>query len=253
MVGTLLARGMLVGLLAALIAFGFATLYAEPHIEQAISFEEGHEHTHSHMAAGAEVGAADQGEAVEVFSRQTQSGIGLLTGLAVIGLAMGGLFSVAFIVLHGRMGPKDPRLLSLCIALAAYVVLVLVPGMKYPANPPAVGSPETLDLRTGLFFGLVAISIVAAVFAIQSARIVSAKVGTWNGALLGVGAFLVIVVFAYAILPTIGELPDGFSADLLWRFRLSAFGTQAILWSVIGVAFGLLAERHSRSRVIHTD
>lgn len=251
MAGTLLARGMLVGLLAAVIAFGFATLYAEPHIEQAVALEDGHEHTHSHTAPNAQVPAADQDEAAKGFSRQTQSGVGLLTGLAVVGIGMGGLFSVVFIVLHGRVGPKDPRLLALCIALAAYVVFVLVPGIKYPANPPAVGSSETLGLRTGLFFGMVVISVAAALFALQTARLVSSRTGSWTGSLSGAGTFLVVVVFAYAILPAINELPNGFPADLLWHFRLSAFGTQAVLWGVIGVAFGLMAERTSRPRVIH--
>lgn len=251
MAGTLLSRGMLIGLLAAVIAFGFAKLYAEPHIEQAISFEEGHEHAHSHTADSAEAVPGHHSEAVEVFSRQTQSGIGLLVGLSVIGLAVGGLFSIAYIILHGRMGPKDPRVLSLWIAFAAYVVLVLVPGIKYPANPPAVGSPETLGFRTGLFFGMVLISIVAALFAIQTTRLVSARFGLWNGSLVGIGGFLMIVFFAYAALPTISELPDGFSADLLWRFRLSAFGTQAVLWGFLGVVFGLMAERTSVSRLTH--
>ncbi|NSZ19917.1 CbtA family protein [Agrobacterium vitis] len=250
MAGTFLVRGMLAGLLAAVIAFGFATLYAEPTIERAISFEERHEHTHSLASSGAETPATPQAGDAEAFSRQTQSGIGLLTGLSVIGLAMGGVFSITFIILNGRMGPRDPRILSLCIALTAYVILVLVPGIKYPANPPAVGSPETIGLRTALFFGMVAISIAAALLALQTARLVSTSLGVWNGSLLGIGTFLMIVVLAYAALPTFSELPEGFSADLLWRFRLSAFGTQAVLWSVIGVTFGFLAERTSKSRTI---
>ena len=39
-----------------------------------------------------------------------------------------------------------------------WFVLFLVPALKYPANPPAVGNPETIYYREGLYIGLVAIS-----------------------------------------------------------------------------------------------
>ena len=39
MASTLLVRGMLVGILAGLLAFGFATVFGEPQVDRAISFE----------------------------------------------------------------------------------------------------------------------------------------------------------------------------------------------------------------------
>ena len=39
-----------------------------------------------------------------------------------------------------------------------WFVLFLVPALKYPANPPAVGNPETIYYRESLYIGLVAIS-----------------------------------------------------------------------------------------------
>ena len=40
MVGNLLLRGMIVGLLAGLVAFGFARIVGEPEVDRAIGFEE---------------------------------------------------------------------------------------------------------------------------------------------------------------------------------------------------------------------
>ena len=40
MVGALLLRGMLVGVVAGLLAFGFAEIFGEPQVEHAIAFEE---------------------------------------------------------------------------------------------------------------------------------------------------------------------------------------------------------------------
>ncbi len=129
------------------------------------------------------------------------------------------------------------------IALIAYVVIVLVPGLKYPSNPPATGSPETLVMRTGFFFAMIAISIIAALFALQTARVLSKTFRLRSASLMGTMCFFLIVVVAYEVLPAFNEVPDGFSPDLLWRFRLSSFGTQAVLWAVIGIAFGAAAER----------
>ena len=40
MVGNLLLRGMLVGIFAGILAFGFAKIYGEPQVDRAIAFEE---------------------------------------------------------------------------------------------------------------------------------------------------------------------------------------------------------------------
>lgn len=86
--GALLYRGMLIGLIAGIVAFSFARLYGEPYVDRAIQFEEQVEQDK----------AIHNGETVvpepELVSRQTQSGIGLLIGITVYGAAIGGLFFV---------------------------------------------------------------------------------------------------------------------------------------------------------------
>jgi predicted cobalt transporter CbtA len=39
-------------------------------------------------------------------------------------------------------------------------------------------------------------------------------------------------------------------AELVWDFRLSSLGTQAVLWAGIGCIFGLLGERASRRKTL---
>lgn len=245
MAGTLLLRGMLTGLVAAIIAFGFARFYAEAPIAQAILFEESHQQSHQHEHADGSVSPSTHDHHIdeEGFSRETQSGLGLFTGLAAVGLAFGGIFAIVFSLSHGRIGPSDPKSLSLWIAFVAYVVIVLVPGLKYPANPPATGSPDTIGMRTGFFFAMIAISIAAALLALQTTRVLSMSLRLRSAPVIGVACFFLVIVAAYEMLPAFSELPEGFSPDLLWRFRLGSFGTQAILWSVIGIGFGVAAEK----------
>jgi Probable cobalt transporter subunit (CbtA) len=46
-----------------------------------------------------------------------------------------------------------------------------------------------------------------------------------------------------ALLPEINEVPEGFSAVLLWRFRLASLGLQGVIWTTTGLLLGFLAER----------
>jgi predicted cobalt transporter CbtA len=231
MVGGLLLRGMLVGLVAGLLAFGFATIFGEPPVDRAIAFEAA-----SYQA---------RGEAPEevLVSREIQSTLGLLTGVVVYGTALGGLFALVFAYASGRAGRIGPRGLSALLALAGFIAVIVVPALKYPANPPAIGEPETIAHRTGLFFLMLAISIAATVQAVRIGRRSLARLGPWNATLLAAASFIVVVALAQFLLPDVNEVPDDFPAVVLWRFRMAALGLQLVLWSAIGLIFGWLVER----------
>lgn len=233
MVGRLLLRGMLVGVLAGLFAFGFASVFGEPPIEHAIAFEEHLDHHHSE-------GETDEPELV---SRAIQAGLGLFVAVTVYGAAIGGLYSLVFAFVYGRFGQLSPRATAALLAGAAFVSLVLVPALKYPANPPAVGDPETIGTRTTLYFAMLVISVAALVFAIGLAKSLASRYGGWNAGLAGAAAYVVILPIAGYALPAVNEVPEHFSAVVLWNFRIASLGLQAILWTIVGLLFGFLAER----------
>jgi predicted cobalt transporter CbtA len=242
MIRTLLIRGMIAGLVAGLIGFGFARAFGEPSVARAIAFEEHHEHAHEHAdATAAAAHSHDHGDE-ELVSRDTQAGLGLLTGVAVFGTALGGLFSLVFAFAYGRLGALRARGTSAMLALFGFVSVAIVPFLKYPPNPPAVGNAETIGPRTALFFGMVAISIAAA-FAVRLQRRMAARHGGWNATLVAAAAYIVVIVVAQVALPRIDEVPADFSASLLWNFRLAAIGIQALLWTTLGLVFGALAAR----------
>lgn len=247
MVGHLLARGMLVGLVAGLMAFGFARLFGEPPLESAIAFEaHAHDaHTSQGETASAHAPAAHDAEP-ELVSRSTQSGLGLLTGAVVYGAAIGGLFALAFAFVHGRIGDQGPRATAALLALAGFVAIVLVPALKYPANPPAIGEPETIGARTAWFFAMLAMSLTALVAAVALARGLWTRWGAWNAWLIAAAAYIAVIAAVQYVLPEINEVPEHFSAVVLWRFRVAALGMQLVLWAVIGLLFGVLTERGGR-------
>ncbi|HVW56565.1 MAG TPA: CbtA family protein [Rhizobiaceae bacterium] len=236
MVGNLLLRGMLVGVFAGLLAFAFARTFGEPQVDRAIAFEE-------------QLDAA-KGEAPEpeLVSRETQAGLGLFTGVIVYGAALGGLFSLVFAYAYGRVSALGVRATSALVALAGFVAVVLVPFIKYPANPPSVGNPETIGPRTALFFIMLVLSIAVMVFAIWLARRLRARYGDWNAVLIAGAAFIIIVAVIQLVLPAIDEVPENFSAVVLWRFRVASLGIQLILWATIGLLFGGLTEKSFAGR-----
>ena len=235
MIGSLLLRGMLIGLVAGLIAFIFARTFGEPQVDRAIAFEE-----QMNQAAGKPAGTEPEPELV---SRSTQAGLGLVTGLVVYGAAIGGIFSLVFAFAYGRVGAIGARATSALLALAAFISVVVVPQIKYPANPPAVGSDETIGIRTGLFLIMLLISIAAMAAAVVLARRLWERHGGWSATLISGAAFIVVIALVQIAMPPINEMPEGFSPDVIWRFRVSSIGIHAILWTVIGLVFGALAER----------
>ncbi|MET9293455.1 CbtA family protein [Streptomyces sp. NPDC003077] len=233
LVRALLVRGMLAGLAAGLLAFGPAYWIGEPQVNAAIAFEEAHAHGHG-------------GE--ELVSRAAQSTGGLLTAVLVFGTAVGGIGALAFCFALGRIGRFGPRATAALLAAAAFAAVCLVPSLKYPANPPAVGAPDTLGRRTALYFLLVALTVLLALAATLLGRRLAPRLGNWNATVVAVVSFCVVIGAALAFLPAVNEIPRDFPAVVVWRFRLASIGIQALLWAAFGVFFGYLAERAVRSR-----
>jgi predicted cobalt transporter CbtA len=241
MVRTLLVRGMLVGILAGLLSFGFLKLYGEPQVDVAIAFE-----TQMDLAKAAAEHAKGMpvAEEPELVSRKVQAGIGLFTAVMVYCTAFGGLFGLAFAFAYGRVpGAFTPQAVALMLAAAGFVAVYLVPNLKYPANPPSVGDPQTIGMRTALYFIMMAISIAAMFGAMAFKRLLVARFGDWNATVMVALYYIVIVVAAGLLLPAVNEVPSDFPAVVLWKFRVASIGAQFIMWATFGVLFGVLAER----------
>jgi predicted cobalt transporter CbtA len=248
---------MLVGIIAGLLAFGFGKLFGEPQIERAIAFEEqtaaGHQAPvdkkdshgqHSHGAAASQV----QADEPEIVSRSVQSNAGFLTAAVIYSAAVGGLFSLVFAFAYGRVGPLGPRATAALLAAAAFLTIAIVPALKYPPNPPAVGDPDTIGYRTLLFYLILAISIAALTLAVVLRRRIVAVHGAWNASLIAGGFFVAVIAICLFVMPDFNETPDNFPANVLWRFRIASLGTQAVIWATIGLLFGALTERSLANR-----
>jgi hypothetical protein len=231
-VRSLLWRGMLAGVLAGTLAFGLAYLVGEPNVDAAISYESAH----------------SSGPDMELVSRALQSTAGLATAVLAFGTAVGGIAALAFCFALGRIGRFSPRATGALVAGGAFLTLYLVPFVKYPANPPSVGDPDTIGRRTALYFGMIAVSVLLGIAALLLARRLAPRFGAWNAGIVAIAAYLGMLAAAMAVLPVVDEVPGDFPAPVLWQFRMASAGIQALLWASFGVIFGYLADRVLRPR-----
>jgi Probable cobalt transporter subunit (CbtA) len=235
MTGSLLLRGMIVGVVAGFIAFIFAFIFGEPQVDLAIAYEE--------QVSAAASGDSPVAEEPPVVTRETQAGLGLATGLLAYGAAIGGMFALVFALVYGRLGSLGARATAALLGGAAFVSTGLIPLLKYPANPPAVGFDDTIAARTTFYFVLLVASVAAMVVTVLVARRLWDSRGGWSASLIAGAVFVGLTTITFAALPSVNEMPDGFDPMVIWNFRLATLGIHLVLWLVIGLGFGVVAER----------
>ncbi|MCF7547479.1 CbtA family protein [Pseudonocardia sp. WMMC193] len=239
MVRSLLVRGMLAGVAAAVPAWVFASLVGEPALNGGIAYED--------------VLAAASGTAGEepMVSRGIQSTLGLGVALLIYGIAVGGIFALVYAAVHGRVGRLSPRATSAVLAAGGFIVVILVPFLKYPSNPPASSADDTIGMRTGTYLLMLVLSIGVAVAAAWAAPRLVARFGPWNGWVLAALGYVVVMSVVGALLPTVAETPGDFPAVVLYDFRQATLGMHLVIWGVLGLSFGALVDgdgRRSRAR-----
>jgi predicted cobalt transporter CbtA len=198
-----IGRGALAGLIAGILGFLFARIFAEPIIDAAIDYEAGRGEVLS--AVNTALGRAVEPDGPEIFSRSIQSGIGVATGIIGFSIAMGALIAVAYLVLHGRFGVK-PKVLGWAVAGFGFLGVYLLPFVKYPANPPAIGHDFTIDTRGELYLTMVAASVILLGLAVFASRKLSGKLGWPKAVGIAVIGFFVVYGGLLAALPSLGNL-----------------------------------------------
>lgn len=240
-------RYLLPGFVAGVVAFVFSRLMIAPLIAAAIEYEGAREHTSEHHAHGH-----------ELFTRGVQENLGAATGVVGFAVIMGVLFAVAYgavrTVLARRGFRPDQTALALLLAAGMFVTVALMPGLKYPANPPSVGLDETVPARSSAFLTITALSVVAAAVAVAVAVTWARRWGAWRSAGVAVGGYLAAMLCAMVLLPGFHEVPgpvsgpdglllDGFPPEVLADFRVYSLVNQAIVWAVIGATFAVIVSR----------
>jgi len=177
----------------------------------------------------------------EMFSRGTQQ-VGGMIGAVIYGVCVGLVVAVVFAAVRHRLRPQGDWRRSLVVAATGFVAISLAPFLKYPANPPAVGDPETIGRRTALYLLMLGLSIVAVWAAWRMSTWTTSRGWDERARLPAtLAVFVVVVGTGYVLLPGSPD-PVTAPAQLIWRFRVASLGGAAVYWTVLGLVMGSLLE-----------
>ncbi|MEU7476097.1 CbtA family protein [Lentzea sp. NPDC042327] len=228
-----LAAGAIAGTASALVQL----LVTEIPIRAALAVEEarapaGDGHSHSHGEEG-------------LVSRGVQIAGGML-GVVIVGIAVGLVFATAYALSKRWFADRTPFTRSTAFGVAVFGAVALLPWLKYPANPPAVGDPDTVNYRTALYLGVVVagLAIVWGASWLASALAAQPHPVRVTAVLLAVVAAVAVVLVAFPTPPD--TIPADMPVAVLWQFRLSSLAQLATLHIGLGVVFGLLVDPATR-------
>jgi predicted cobalt transporter CbtA len=214
----------------------------EPFIDRAISIE-----TQRHVARGESIDTAQQSQ-----YRIWQKG-GEVVAAAMYGVSLSALFGIVFVYSRRSLPGFTNKKKALFLAAIMFFVIFLIPALKYPANPPAVGNPSTIYYREMLYVGFIAVSGFSALALALSYR----KLKTYlsekkTTVLLTVSLiYAIIMISAYLAFP---PNPDKVTIpmNLIISFRIASVCSIGIFWGVLGMIVGLFWDKlkiHETNRV----
>lgn len=224
--GTVLKAALIAGLAAGLTVAVFHLIVTEPLIDRAVTLEE-----QSHAGQGA--------HEAPLVSRDAQHK-GLVLGYILYGLTWALLFGVTYQLAQRWLPARNRMTQGLVFAFLAYWALALLPFLKYPANPPGIGDPETIGARQALYFGFLILSVMGAFLSVWIGRTLGRRYsGSQRTWLFTVALMAAFGLLLYAAMPsTVDEMhmPVG----LVSSFRALSLAGLTLFWLVLGLLFGRL-------------
>lgn len=205
----------------------------EPYIERAIELE---------MQATVQGGQVINPDEFTAY-RFWQRGGEIVAG-TILGLSIGSLFGIIFAYTHNSIPGSSNKKKALILAGILWFVLFLMPALKYPANPPAVGDPETIYYRQILYIAFLVISGFSAL----GLAFLYRKMESLNSRKIIIPAvYGVIIAAAYLAMPSNPD-PITASMDLVIGFRMASAITLSMFWGLLGVIFGTFWDKLNPDR-----
>lgn len=228
----------------------------EPVVDRAIALEEqmsaAEAAPHSHADASAPSGDAEAAAEAShhedpLFTRSEQKGGGV-GAMVLYALAVGMIFATVFAAIRHRLPGERDFLRSLWLAAVGFGVFGLAPALKYPANPPAVGDPATVNQRTIQYVSLLVIGLILAFALTRLSKVLRSRLDDPSRILAVAVATVAAFTLAFVVLPGSPDSIDpAVPAKLIWDFRVRSLGGLALMWFGFAAVFGWLLERRAET------
>jgi predicted cobalt transporter CbtA len=156
----------------------------------------------------------------------------------ILGLSIGALFGLVFGYSRHMLPGQNHVKKALVLAGIMWFTMFLIPFLKYPANPPTVGDPATIVLRTSLYVALVALSGLGA-FGFSR---VYKKIKIKSRKIIVPLGYAIYISIIFMIMP---DNPDEViaPADLLTGFRIASASTVTVFWALDAIILGVLWQK----------
>lgn len=217
---------IIAGLLAGLVHGMLNIVIVEPYLDNAIGIE--------NQRLFAQGQAKDTSQFWQKFSdyRIWQKQGSLVSG-AILGTATGSLFGLVFAYSRRALPTQNNITKALVLGAIMWATIFFIPFLKYPANPPTVGDPNTIQFRTITF---VIFMLASGLGALGFSRLYKKLKTKKAMAIVGYVIFISIVFF---VMP---QNPDkiSISMELVNGFRAVSATTMTIYWISNAVILGWL-------------
>lgn len=224
----MLKAALLAGLIAGAAAAAFHWFFTEPLIDRAIEIE-------AHARAGVASNEPAVGRPAQKF--------GLFVGFFLYGATWGILAGLVIYATRPLFAEMSYGKQGFFIALLLGWAVAIFPLLKYPANPPGVGEPETIGYRQEIFLGFIALSLLGVILTFALDRWLSPrKVYTSAMTINFYAMYLVLVFIALPENPDPVRLP----VDLVASFQLLSISGQILFWLCVGGIFWWYSRRRER-------
>jgi predicted cobalt transporter CbtA len=241
---TFISISILSGIIAGIVLAIVNQAVVTPYIERAVGIE-----NQKAIARGEVIDPAAMA-AYRLWQKE-----GSVVAGAILGLAYGALLGAVFAYARSSLPGRNNMRKALLLAGIMWFTLYLVVALKYPANPPAVGNPDTIYLRESLYVIFMAISGFSALGLSYLHRILAKKKNLQTRKkvpllLIPILLYVAIMAIAFFALP---NNPDAITIppsstttvpmDLIISFRVVTAITMSMFWGLLGILLGVLWDR----------
>ena len=212
----------------------------EPYLDQAIAIE-----NENLFLSGEEKDTPEFRVEYDSY-RYWQKGGQVLAG-AILGTSIGALFGIVFAYSKNSLPKGHNVKKALILAAIMWLTIYFIPFLKYPANPPTVGDPDTVILRSVLYLSFIAISGFGAVGFYQLYKRLEQK--------KKILAFIGYAIFITTIFVVMPPNPDAVTAPmkLVNDFRMMTVLAVSVFWISVAIILGLLWQKFQPDKSIKAE
>ncbi len=224
------------GILAGLVHGMLNIVFVEPYLDNAIGIE------NQHLFAKGQAKDTTQFWKQFIDYRIWQKQGSIVAG-AMLGASTGALFGLVFAYSKKSLPGNSDIKKALILAGIMWAVLYFIPFLKYPANPPTVGEPDTIALRVTTYALFVALSGLGAIgFSMLYKKMKTKKFLAFVG-------YIGFIGIIFVVMPSNPD-PVSTSMDLVNGFRMISASTMTAYWITNGIILGWMWKKAKPDTVL---